>query len=431
MSINKKRKLHWRKLDDQAKIYSLSQNINDTSIFRLSVILNDKINQQILEKAVELALETYKAYKVKMEGGFFWYYLDENKKKPVVTEENDFPFQKINTPENNDYLFKVTYFDKKINLELFHTLTDGNSGSKFFREIICRYLELRYPKKLKQVEPSEQKILFDSENSYIKNYKKDINKAYNPPKGYMLKGKEFPQGVVGINHFSIKLAKIKKIAKDNNCTLSVLLVAMLTYSIYKGNYETSRDKKPLNVCIPIDLKNYFSSDTISNFVSYMVVSLNLKKKQNYTFKDFLKKVDDEFKKKLKHDKIVETMSSNGKMLNSIFVRVVPLVLKRIMVILGTLEFKRHFSTTFSNIGIFEIDDKYKEYIEDYYFILAPDWSEKLRCGVVSFKDNLVMTFGTSLQESKIETEFIKLLDKYKIKYTIQGNGMNEVTKKAR
>ena len=107
MSKNIIRKHHWRKLDDQAKIYSLSQNINDTSIFRLSVILNDKINQQILEKALELSLETYKAYKVKMEGGFFWYYLDENKKKPVVTEENDYPFQKINTPENNDYLFII------------------------------------------------------------------------------------------------------------------------------------------------------------------------------------------------------------------------------------------------------------------------------------------------------------------------------------
>ena len=159
----KKRKTAWRKLDDQAKIYSLAHNINDTSIFRLSVILNDKINQPILEKAVELSLEKYKAYKVKMEGGFFWYYLDENKKKPTVTKEQDYPFQKINTPENNDYLFKVTYYDKKINLELFHTLTDGNNGSEFFKEIIYRYLELRYPKKLKSNVKTNEKVYTDSE----------------------------------------------------------------------------------------------------------------------------------------------------------------------------------------------------------------------------------------------------------------------------
>ena len=424
----KKRKTAWRKLDDQAKIYSLAHNINDTSIFRLSVILNDKINQPILEKAVELSLEKYKAYKVKMEGGFFWYYLDENKKKPTVTKEQDYPFQKINTSENNDYLFKVTYYDKKINLELFHTLTDGNNGSEFFKEIIYRYLELRYPKKLKSNVKTNEKVYTDSENSYIKNYKKDINKPYNPPKGYMLKGKELSPGIVGINHFSINLNQIKKLAKANNCTLSVLLVAMLTFAIYKGNYKESRDKKPLNVCIPIDLKNYFSSETISNFVSYMVVSLNLKKNHNYNFTDFIEKVKQEFDKKLKYDKIVETMSSNGKMVNSIFVRVVPLILKRIMVVLGTLEFKRHFSTTFSNIGIFEVEDQYKDYIKDYYFILSPDWSEKLRCGVVSYQDNLVMTFGTSLREPNIEKEFKKILDKYKIKYNIQGNGINPIKK---
>ena len=138
-------KNYWRKLDDQAKIYSLSRNDYDTSIFRLSAILKDKINKQILETAVIKTLEKYKAYKVKMEGGFFWYYLDENNKKPVITEENDQPFKKINTAENNNYLFKVTYFDKKINIEFFHTLTDGNSGSVFFKEIIYNYLDLRYP----------------------------------------------------------------------------------------------------------------------------------------------------------------------------------------------------------------------------------------------------------------------------------------------
>ena len=52
------------------------------------------------------------------------------------------------------------------------------------------------------------------------------------------------------------------------------------------------------------------------------------------------------------------MSSNGKVINNIFIRLVPLILKRLMVIPGTIEFKRYFTTTSSNIGIFEIDDIY-------------------------------------------------------------------------
>lgn len=422
-----KPKNYWRKLDDQAKIYSLSRNEYDTSIFRLSVILKDKINQKILEKAVIKTLEKYKAYKVKMEGGFFWYYLDENNKKPVVTEENDQPFKKINTAENNHYLFKVTYFDRKINIEFFHTLTDGNGGSVFFKEIIYNYLNLKYPKILMN-EKKQENILSDSENAYIKSYDKKITKAYNPPKAYMLKGKELSCGSIAITHFKIALPKIKKYAKTKKCSLSVLLTAMLAYSIYEENYKKYKGKKPINICIPIDLKKYFSTSTISNFVSYMVVSIELNKKQKCNFNDMLSKVNDEFDRKLKYDKIVETMSSNGKMVNNVIVKIVPLILKRIMVVLGTLEFKRHFSTTLSNIGILEIDEKYKEYIKDYYFVLAPDWSEKIRCGVVSYKENLIVSFGTNLANANIERRFMLLLEKFKIDYEIETNNINNITK---
>lgn len=418
---------NWRQLDDQAKIYSLSRNDYDTSIFRLSVLLKDKINKKILETAVIKTLEQYKAYKVKMEGGFFWYYLDANDKNPIVTEENDHPFKKINTIENNNYLFKVTYFDKKINIEFFHTLTDGNSGSIFFKKIIYNYLNIRYKKILKS-ENEQETILSDSENAYIKNYDKKITKAYNPPKAYMLKGKELSSGLVAITHFKIPLSKIKKYAKSKECSLSVLLTAMLAYSIYEENYKKHKGKKPINICIPIDLKKYFTTNTISNFVSYFVVSIELRKKQKYNFNDILSIVNKEFESKLKYKKIIETMSSNGNMVNNVLVRIVPLILKRIMVVLGTLEFKRHFSTTLSNLGIWDVKDEYKEYIRDYYFVLAPDWSEKTRCGVVSYNDHLIISFGTNLSNSSIERRFMLLLNKFKIDYLIETNNINIIEK---
>ena len=244
----------------------------------------------------------------------------------------------------------------------------------------------------------------------------------------MLKGKELSSGTVAITHFKISLPKIKKYAKTKKCSLSVLLASMLAYSIYEENYKKYKGKKPINICIPIDLKKYFSTNTISNFVSYMVVSLELRKKQKYNFNDILSKVNNEFERKLKYDKIIETMSSNGKMLNNVFIRIVPLIIKRVMVMLGTLEFKRHFSTTLSNIGILDVKDKYKEYIKDYYFVLSPDWSEKMRCGVVSYKDNLVVSFGTNLSNADIERRFMFLLDKFKIDYLIETNNINKVIK---
>ena len=37
-----------------------------------------------------MALEQYKSFKVRMKTGFFWYYLEENQKSPIIEEEKDY-----------------------------------------------------------------------------------------------------------------------------------------------------------------------------------------------------------------------------------------------------------------------------------------------------------------------------------------------------
>jgi len=79
-----KKKFYWRKLDDQAKVFSLATNNKYKSVFRLSVILAENIEQGILQQALEQALEKYKAFKVRMAEGLFWNYFESNNKKPIV-----------------------------------------------------------------------------------------------------------------------------------------------------------------------------------------------------------------------------------------------------------------------------------------------------------------------------------------------------------
>ena len=375
-----------------------------------------------MQKALDLALIKYQAFKVRMKRGLFWYYFQENEKKPIVTIENEYPFHKVNTKQNNYYLFKVTYFECKINIDFFHALTDGNGGGEFFKEIIYKYLELKYPdqfEKTKQVDL----ILTDSENAYKKNYKKHSKKTPFP-KAYTMEGKLLPKGEIGINHFNINLEQIKKCSKAKESSLSMYLVAMIAYSIYASNYIKYNGKKPINLCVPINLKKYFSSETISNFFSYMMISLKLKDNQTYTFNDILEMVKKEFDKKFKIEKIIETMSSDAGMTNKIWVRIVPLFLKKLAVRIGSLEMKKQFTMTTSNIGKIEIDNKYTNYIERFFVILSPDWVEKIKCGICSYQDNLVVTFGTLLNDISFESKFKDLLLENNINFSVEGNDVN-------
>lgn len=421
------KKIYKRKLDDQAKIFSLSCNRKDTSIFRLSTNLKQKVDKDLLQQATEKALDKYSAFKVKVKKGFFLYYLEQNDKKPIVQEKTDYNFKFIHYADNNDFLFKVSYEGKKITIDYFHILTDGNTGREFFNEIIYNYLELKHPNSIGKNTVTEETVSLKPENSYKKNYLKKIGKSYNPPQAYQVKGKELENGKVGINQFNIKLTELKKCAKEQNCSISEFLVSMIAYSLYETNYKKNKGKKPINICVPINLKKYFKSETISNFVSHMMISLKVKTSKKHSFNDILSMVKKEFSKKLNIEKISNTMTSNGKSINNFFVNILPLAIKKFFVVLGSINVKKKFTITLSNLGTTNIDEKYSKYIKKCSFVLPPDWAEKIRCGVCSYKDNLVVSFSSNIKENSFENKFKELLNEYKIKFKLEGNGIKPLT----
>ena len=80
---------------------------------------------------------------------------------------------------------------------------------------------------------------------------------------------------------------------------------------------------------------------------------------------------------MKFEKFMATISADAGSTNKIFIRIVPLFLKKIAVRIGSLVFKRRSTLTFSNLGVFEIDPKYEKYIKNFFVILSPDWAERI------------------------------------------------------
>ena len=67
----------------------------------------------------------------------------------------------------------MTYYKKRINLEVFHALTDGYGGLVFLKEIVYEYLRLKYPEEYKDEKHKlSPGVFMDQEDSYIKNYRK-------------------------------------------------------------------------------------------------------------------------------------------------------------------------------------------------------------------------------------------------------------------
>lgn len=422
MKDKKESKLPWRRLDNSAKIFPMSTGKKYSTVFRLSVVLKEKVNPIVLEKAVNIALEQYKSFKVRMKAGLFWYYLEENQKMPIIEEERDYPCQYINPKTNNNYLFKVTYFENKINIDIFHSLTDGNNGNTFFKEIIYNYLELMYPEVF-QDERNLRKIEYDIEDSYIKNYDKKAKSNASSKKAYILKGEKIKLGAVSVIHEIIDLESLKKESKKHEATITQYLTAVLIYSIYEENYKKANGKKPIKVCIPVNLKKYFPSKTMSNFFSYITLEANMKKNNMDTFENILEFVKRDFKKRLTEEEIIKTMSGNVKLGNNPFIKMIPLALKNIIVRLSYIEIRKYTTTTFSNIGRVGIMGKYKDYIDYFLVLIAPESVEKIKCSSCTFENKMVFTFTSILDDNKIQKRFYEFLKEKRIKVDIESNGV--------
>ena len=423
MRKREKKELMWRRLDNSAKIFPLSSSRKYSSVFRISAVMKDKIVPRFLEKAVINALNKFNFFKVRLKKGFFWYYFEYNDKKIVIEEEKDYPCKYIDPNTNNDYLFKVTYFDKKINIDIFHSLTDGNSAIQFFKEIVYQYIEIAYAKDFKDKLRTDRKFDFNIEDSYLKNYNKKVKKNIKSKRAYLLKGRKIPFDAIRATHQIIDLKKLKEVAKENNATITQYLTAVLIKAIYLGNMKQKKLNKPIKVCVPVNLKKYFKSKTLSNFFSYITISADNQNTDINKLSDILELVKNDFNNLLKPEEITKTMSLNVKLGNNFFIRIIPLFLKQIFVRLSYLEIRKYTTTTFSNIGRIGIIADYQKYIDQFLFLIAPERIEKIKCSTCSYEDKMFFTFTSILMKTNVEKEFKKILEENGINVEEESNGV--------
>ena len=421
MKFKKREDLSWRRLDNYAKLFPLASTRKYSSVFRLSIVLKEKIKPEVLEKAVKFALRKFKFFKVRMRRGIFWYYFENNTKNVLIEEESDYPCKYIDLPANNDYLFKITYFDKKINLDMFHCLTDGNSALHFLKEITYNYIEIEHFQSKKIPDDIERKINYNTKDSYQAAYNKHLKADSKGKKAYVLKGKKLLPGVVAVTHEYIDMIKLKEIAKQNEATVTQYLTSVLIYAIYQEQKKEKKQNKLIKISVPVNLKKYFPSKTISNFFSYIDVNVDANKEKS--FENILEAVKKEFKEKLKEEELLKTIATNVKLGNNGFLRMLPLFIKKKIVQFAYREIRKYNTTTFSNVGRVGFIAEYKPYIDKVLFLIAPESIEKIKCTACSVDNTVIFSVTSVIEERNVENTIKEFLNSKGIKVEIEGNGV--------
>jgi len=412
----------WRNIDNTAKIFSLDFKKN-ANVFRVSILLKDKVDRKVLEQALDKSLESHESLRVKLKMGWFWDYFEYNDKKPIVKErKND--LKHFDYARNNDYLFKVTYNNKKIDVDFFHLLTDGAGAINFITSIISNYLDI---KNHTFYNSNEKKYELSYDDELLKNY--DKNSRSNPGlKNIYLFPNKIKRGLNNTYHYTVGINEIKDVSKGYNATVTEYLTALYIYAIYNSMYDKN-SKKEIALTIPIDIRKHYKVDTLSNFFVCMKVNPKICERDLSSFEEILNAVKLEFKNNLTSDKIKEYLAKEVRLGQNIGYKYVPTFIKKFF--MGNLGkfFGTSTTSTLSNLGIIDIDNNYKEYIDNIYALVMPGRLQKIKCTICTFDSNLNITMNSNIEDLVFEREFYKLLKMKMKKVKVISNRDTELIKK--
>lgn len=417
--------LRWDKLDNTAHLFPVIAGEQMSSVYRISVTLSEHIDPELLQQALDLVLPKFDGFNLRLRRGVFWHYFEENgKPAPRVREESTFPCRFIRPNRNNSYLFRVTYYKYRINLEVFHVLTDGMGGLNFLKELTYQYLRLRYPSLLEQIgNRFTCSTSLNREDSFLKHYKKQAAKQYQTQKAYLLKGERLRTGEFGVMHGYLHLPELKAVCKGYGVSINEYLVSVYVWSVYTEYLHAQPSSLPIRVAVPVNLRPYFNSITTKNF--FVMISAEFRPEQEHSsFPDVLSAVRDSLRTQLTPEHLEQVFSYNVSNQKNRFLRLVPLPLKNLAMRQVYTRSALANTATITNVGAVEVEEPYRPYIEQFHAFLAISKGQHIKGTICSYGDTLVFSFSYDLIDPSVQRGFFQKLASDGLSVEIESNGVN-------
>ena len=419
----------WRKLDNAALAFPLVTGKNDTRVFRFYCQLKEKVDGEILQQALDQTMEKYPLFQAVLRKGLFWFYLERRDIHATVKQEKRPPCSSLYIPDKKSLLFQVSYHNNRMNFEVFHGLTDGTGAMNFLEELVQNYLILAHPEtELPRVEHEEEITPGDQEeDSFSQYYSSEIprNKEKKPA-AVKLKGEKLVHSDMDITEVILNVKETLAKARSYGVSITILLTAMLLCSIQE-EIPRNRQKKPVTLMIPVNLRNYFPSQSMGNFFGWIEVGYVFE--EDTSFEEVLSSVKQQFQEQLQKDRIAMNMNGYVRIEKNPFVRAVPLEIKKFFLMAGANLGSRSITAVYSNIGIIRLPEEYKEYIERFGIFASTDSLQLCSC---SYGEQLVLGFTSKIPDDSIQRNFMKMLKKEEISYKEEKNefpGCGEIQQK--
>lgn len=421
-----KERKEWYTLDNAGVLYSALQTEKYSAIFRFSARMTHRVDPQALQRAVDRTMPRFPTFCVRMKRGLFWNYLEHNDSPgPFVRADISNPCQPIRYKEDNGWLIRFFYYENRIALEGFHVVTDGAGAITFFRTILAVYLrEMGYdiPNSGGVLDIDAPSTKEEREDAYARYAGKKVLRPHRYLSAYQNTGTPEPFYTFHTTMGLVPVDQLKARAKARKVSITEYLTAALLKTILdKQAREGHRHQKPVALAIPINLRPWFPSETLRNFILTVrpVIDPAL---GEYTFEDIAAQVHYYLRLHINHQRMRAVLTGNVRVQSNKVLSMIPNGLKSPWVALGYKHTGvRPFSGTYTNPGAFTVPVEMEPHIGHMEVVLGQATKARVHCASISYGNTMAITFAGTVKQTDTEREFFRFLVQDGIHVKIESN----------
>lgn len=420
-------KLRWMPLDNTAKIYPAARNQNWSNVFRLSATLTEQVDVPVLQSALDVTVRRFPSIATRLRRGLFWYYLEQLERAPEIREEHSFPLARMSKAETSRCAFRVIVYNRRIAVEMFHSITDGNGAMVFLKSLVAEYLQqkhgIRIPAEYGVLGRLEAPCEEEMEDSFLR-YAGSVRGDRKEPDAWMLRGTPEVDGFAHITCMRMPADKLLAEARARGITLTTYLCAAMMLALQnlqRQQVPNPARRKHIKVFLPVNLRRMFPSRSLRNFILYTTPGIDPRQGE-YTFDEICRVVHHHLGLELTEKKMRRLMATNVSSEKSFLIKIVPLFIKNpIMKLVFNLVGERKSCLSLSNLGAVKLPEIMMPYVERMDFILGMQNTGVYNCGVLSFGDTLYLNFIRKIREPELEYQFYQVLRELGIPVTVESN----------
>ena len=329
--------------------------------------------------------------------------------------------------EDGGLCLRVRYYGNRIAVEFYHILTDGTGGLCFLKTLVAEYLALRYGADIPRggdildcdAPPEEAEL----EDSFLK-HAGEVAVDRAESNAYHLSGDPEPDGFIHLTTASLPVSALRERARAHGVSLTTYLTAVMidaACELQEADGILRRRRKPVKVCVPVNLRRFFPSRTLRNFSSYINPGIDPRMGE-HTPEEILKAVHHHMGAEATAKRLNAKFTANVGSERNAVLRIAPLFLKNAaMKLVFLLVGDRKTSLILSNLGNVTLPEPMAAYVTRMEFVLGPLSRNPVACAALSYGGTLYLNMTSTLREPVLERALLTRLVRLGVPVRVESN----------